>query len=133
MSAIRHRYVCEVSLADTDAGGRVHFPRVMEFAERAEHNFLRGRGLVVLDREEGGWPRARVVCDYLLPLFFGEVLEVFIGVTALGRTSVTWGFEVVKETGEVAARGEVVTVRVDIFGKPVPLSEEERGALEGLK
>ncbi len=45
-------------------------------------------------------------------------------------TSLCWKFEIFKNDGELAARGEMVTVKVDHTGKVAALSDEERRILE---
>jgi acyl-CoA thioesterase FadM len=43
---------------------------------------------------------------------------------------VTWKFELQNDAGECAAHGSMTTVRVDHEGRPQPLSNAERMALE---
>lgn len=131
MDAPQHRMVREVSFADTDASGWMHFANVFRYAEEAEHEFLRSRGLVVIDPTRGGWPRVKAGCDYLRPMRAGDRIEVRLGIARMGDSSICWSFEVVTDQGETAASGEMVTVRVDGGGKPVAISDNEREALQG--
>jgi YbgC/YbaW family acyl-CoA thioester hydrolase len=130
MDAPLHRHSCEVAFGDTDASGWVHFPNIFRYFEEAEHAFLRSRGLLVFARDQGGWPRVKLSCDYKRPLLTGDRIEVLLGVSRIGTSSVTWDFEVLTSTGDLAAFGSVTTVRVDHEGKPQPISEVERAALE---
>lgn len=131
MQNIRHRYECEVAFADTDASGWVHFSKILQYAERAEHDFLEFSGLSVFDRSQGGWPRVRVVCDYARPLMFQDRIAVELSVGKVGSGSVTWLFRVLKDDGKVAASGEMVVAKVNDQGKPASLDEAERALLEG--
>jgi acyl-CoA thioester hydrolase len=128
---IRHRYECEVAFADTDASGWVHFSKILQYPERAEHDFLEHAGLVVFDRSQGGWPRVRVVCDYARPLTFQDNITVELAVGKVGSGSVTWFFQILKDDGKVAASGEMVTAKVNNQGQPARLEEKERAVLEG--
>lgn len=131
MENICHRQKFEVAFSDTDASGWVHFSKALIYAEKAEHEFLRQRGLSVFDRGQGGWPRVKVSCEYKRPLNFQEKFEVRLSLDHIGGTSLVWKFEIVKESGELAARGEMVTVKVDTTGSVASITDEERKFLEG--
>lgn len=129
MDAPLHRQVCEIAFGDTDASGWMHFPNIFRFFEAAEHAFLKSRGLLVFDRAQGGWPRVKVCCDYRRPLLTGDRIEVQLGISRIGGSSMTWDFEVLNAEGEIAALGSVTTVRVDHEGTPQSISPQERTAL----
>lgn len=124
-----HRESVEVAFGDTDASGWMHFPNIFRYVEAAEHAFLRSRGVLVFDRAQGGWPRVNVSCDFKKPLLSGDRVEVQIGLTRLGTSSVTWQFEVYNTAGEIAAAGSMTNVRVDYQGRPREISPAERAAL----
>lgn len=131
MDAPRYRHALEVAFGDTDASGWVHFPNILGYAEVAEHAYLRSLGMVVFDRDEGGWPRVKVSCEFKKPLMTGDRIEVVLGVSRVGGASVGWVFEILDSAGELAAHGEMTTVRVGGDGRPRVLSGEERAKLEG--
>jgi acyl-CoA thioester hydrolase len=124
-----HRHACEVAFGDTDASGWMHFPNIFRYFEEAEHAFLKSRGVLVFDRAQGGWPRVKVSCDYKCPLLTGDRIEVHLKISRIGASSVTWDFEVLTSSGELAAHGSVTTVRVNHDGKPQLISEGERALL----
>lgn len=129
MDAPLHRHACEVAFGDTDASGWMHFPNIFRFFEAAEHAFLKSRGILVFDRAQGGWPRVKVSCDYKRPLLTGDIIEVQLGISRIGSSSMTWDFEVLNSAGEIAALGSVTTVRVDQEGTPQSITPQERTAL----
>jgi len=124
-----HRQAGEIAFGDTDASGWMHFPNVFKYVEAAEHAFLRSRGVLVYDREQGGWPRVKVTCDYKRPFLCGERFELLLAVSRLGASSVTWDFEMINAGGEIAAFGSMTNVRVDAAGRPREITAEERAAL----
>lgn len=130
MDTVRYRHACEVAFGDTDASGWMHFPNIFHYFERAEHAFLKSRGVLVFDRSQGGWPRVNVTCDYNRPLHTGDRIEVCLEISRIGASSITWEFEVLNPSAEIAAFGKVVTVRVNAEGKPQAISDAERAALE---
>jgi YbgC/YbaW family acyl-CoA thioester hydrolase len=117
-----------ITFADTDCSGWIHFPKIFRHVEEAEHAYLRQQGLVVISRQEGGWPRVHVECDYKKPLNFDDEIEVRLGIERIGAASVSWIFEVARD-GEIAAFGKMTTVRVDPLGKPVVMDDEMRRKL----
>jgi acyl-CoA thioester hydrolase len=129
MNSPLHRHICEVAFGDTDASGWMHFPNIFRYFEEAEHAFLKSRGVLVFDRAHGGWPRVKVSCDYKRPLLTGDRIEVLLEISRIGESSLTWNFEILTTTGEVAAVGSVTTVRVNGEGRPQPISATERAAL----
>ena len=124
-----HRQAGEIAFGETDASGWMHFPNVFKYVEAAEHAFLRSRGVLVFDREQGGWPRVKVTCDYKRPFLCGERYEVLLAISRMGASSVTWDFEMVNGCGEIAASGSMTNVRVDAQGRPREITAEERAAL----
>jgi acyl-CoA thioesterase FadM len=118
----------QVSFADTDCSGWIHFPKIFRHVEEAEHAWLAVQGIPIISREEGGWPRVHVSCDFKKPLRFGDKIEVQLGIERIGAASVHWVFEVLKD-GEVCAHGKMTTVRVDHEGKPLVIDEETRAKL----
>ena len=108
----------------------MHFPSVFKYVEAAEHEFLRGRGVVVFDRNEGGWPRVKVSCEYKRPFLAGDQFDVLLGISKIGASSIAWDFQVLNAAGEVAAFGSMTNVRVDHQGKPVLISPDERQKLD---
>jgi len=124
-----HRHSSQIAFGDTDASGWMHFPRIFHHVEAAEHDCLKTRGLLVFARDQGGWPRVNVNCDFHKPLLFGDAIEVQLRVAAMGGSSLTWEFEVLNARGEVAVSGRMTNVRVDAGGRPQAISKEERTAL----
>jgi len=124
-----HRQTGEIAFGDTDASGWMHFPNIFKYVEVAEHAFLRSRGILVFDREEGGWPRIKVSCEYKRPFRCGDKYEVLLAISGIGGASLSWNFEMVNDAGEIAAFGIMVNVRVDQNGRPKMISASERASL----
>lgn len=130
MDAPLHRHRCVVAFGDTDASGWMHFTSAFRYAEAAEHEFLRSRGVLVFDREHGGWPRVKADAEFKRPLLAGDQIEVLLEITRIGGASITWDFEILHPDGEPAVFGSMTNVRVDGSGKARLISDAERAALE---
>jgi acyl-CoA thioester hydrolase len=101
-----------VEFSDTDAGGVMHFSRYFIFMENAEDEFLQAAGTSFTHAVEGrpaGWPKAAVACEYLSPARHGDVLEVHLEVTAVGRRSISYAFTI-RRDGQDVARGRTTSV-----------------------
>jgi acyl-CoA thioester hydrolase len=123
----RHVIPGQVQWADTDANGRVHFTAPFRWAEAAEHSLLRMLG----HEFYGGFPRADVQATFHLPLGFEDHFEVLLGVQQVGRTSVTYTWQVV--SGEqICVTGSHLVVYVGDGTEPLPLPRPLRKDLEAM-
>jgi acyl-CoA thioester hydrolase len=111
---------------DTDASSKYHNTAPLRLMEEAEGALLEGVGLV---KEVYGWlPRAHVTIDYRRPVRFWDEVEVRLEVREVGRTSITYGFEI-NSDGERCADGIVVAVLIDEQARPRPWPEDWRRRL----
>jgi YbgC/YbaW family acyl-CoA thioester hydrolase len=116
-----------VAWADTDAGGRIHFTAVFRWAEAAETALM--RRLDLIDDGWGDYPRRKVEAEYLKVLRFEDEIEIRLRVENVGRTSVTYAWTIVKD-GEPHVKGRHTVVHVDAEGRPQPLADTVRAALD---
>ena len=124
---VEHVERTRVAWVDTDAGGRIHFTAAFRWAELAEVGLRRKLGLV---EGWGNYPRRRVEAEFLRVLVFEDEVEVRIRPERLGETSITWAFEITRDS-ETCVKGTLVVVHVDDEGRPAPLTVKERSALGG--
>lgn len=94
---------------DTDAAGHQHHSAILRWVEAAEAELLRRHGL---DWLFGRTPRVRHEVDYRARLWFGETVTTRFRVLRLGRTSLTYDFEVHGREG-LAARGTMVVAHAE--------------------
>jgi len=93
-----------VEFCHTDAAGIAHFSSLLQFAEQAEHAFLRSLGLSVYSRspESRTWPRVKVSAEFFSPAHFEDVLKVELSLKRIGETSVTYMSTIYGPMGKVA-------------------------------
>jgi acyl-CoA thioester hydrolase len=112
---------------DTDASGMYHNTAAFRFIEVAETTLLDRLGII--DHVYGRHPRVHLEADFLLPLRFRDLVDIELEVAAVGRTSVTYRFEM-RCRGATAVRGKAVAVLMTgIGGVPEPWPEEYRRLL----
>jgi YbgC/YbaW family acyl-CoA thioester hydrolase len=112
-----------VAWVDTDASGRIHFTAAFRWAETAEHGLLRALGCEM----KGEYPRRHVEATYHHSLHFDEPIELHLDIEDIGRTSVTYRWQVLR-AGMLAVEGRHVAVRVNDDGRPIAVGPELRGA-----
>jgi acyl-CoA thioester hydrolase len=113
---------------DTDTSTKEHNSAPLRWMEEAEAELLHELGLV--KELYGSLPRVHVEMDYRFPVRFWDEVEVMVAIDDLGRSSITYRFEV-RRDGEVAVEGKVTAVHIDSSGKATPFSDEHRRVLDG--
>jgi acyl-CoA thioester hydrolase len=125
LTSVEHVVRTRVAWVDTDAGGRIHFTAALRWAELAEAELRRELGLM---EGWGSYPRRRVEADFHKVLVFDDEVDVRIRPEHVGRTSITWVWEILRG-GELCVDGRTVVVHVDGKGRPAPITDRERAAL----
>ena len=116
--------------ADSDAAGRLHFPRIFEIVEEAESELVRSIEWP-MNRSLGyDFPRVHVECQFLRVLELDAKFRLRLTVGKLGRTSIRYDFQVFDADDELAIEG-TMTVVVLQHGKPTEIPPTLRKALEG--
>jgi acyl-CoA thioester hydrolase len=111
---------------DTDAAGHQHHSAILRWAESAESELLRERGLAWLF---GRTPRVRHEVNYRSRVWHGDVVRTRVVVEHVGRTSLRYSFEVTGPAG-IAADGLVVIAHLEPEDTAVsPWPDEVRAAL----
>ena len=113
---------------DTDASGRWHNTAAFRFVEVAETALLERLGL--LHDVYGRLPRVRIEADFKKLLAFRDLVDISIEVTAVGNSSLTYDFEILKG-GEVCVKAKVVAVLLHDDGHPARWSQRQRDILLG--
>jgi acyl-CoA thioester hydrolase len=113
-----------VGFSDTDAQGIVYYGRYMPYFDLAWVEYLRHLGM----REPGPHAREFVMrastIEYLAPARFDDLIEIFIRVSRIGRTSLTYecaAYRVEDDTLLVTANQTLVLVELATHeAAPVP-------------
>ena len=114
--------------ADSDAAGRLHFPRIFELVEEAESELVRGIDWP-MNRSLGyDFPRVHVECRFIHVIELDAPFRLRLTVGKLGRTSYRYDFQVFNAGDELAIEG-TMTVVVLQNGKPTEIPTTLRAAL----
>ena len=127
---IDHVERMRVNWVDTDASGLIHYTAALRYFEVAEHALMRK---LFGGRDFGArtflLPRVHVEADYHAPLRYPDEFECRAWVAAVGRSSVTYGYEIQRRDGTRCITGRIVAVACDLEGRKIPLPEPFREVL----
>jgi acyl-CoA thioester hydrolase len=99
----------------------------MRWVEQAESLLYESLGIA--DATAGCVPRVHFEIEYINQLFFRDLLEVTLSVESVGRTSLTYSFQIAGEDA-LAVRGNYVVVLTGRTGKKArPWPDVVRAAL----
>ena len=123
-----------VAFSATDAQGIVYYGRYAPYFDVARVEFWRYLGFDPhTARERGDFVMRAFQIEYHAPAKFDDVLEVFIRVAKLGRTSITFEFAVVLADGTdtLLATSTQTLVNVDLEAhQPLVISDDVRARIE---
>jgi acyl-CoA thioester hydrolase len=125
-----------VGFSDTDAQGIVYYGRYLPYFDTARVEYHRHLGMLSARPEEREFVMRANTIEYLAPASFDDLVEVFIRVSKIGRTSVAYEFAAYKVENDllmVTAQQTLVLVDLD-ERKACPIPDwyrEKIGAFEG--
>ena len=130
-------YKYRVIYADTDRMGVVYYANYLRFFEQGRTELLRGLGARYRDLElhrKLYLPVAAASCRYESPGRYDDLLLVRTWVTALGKASLSFAYEVrdAEEAGRRLAAGSTRHALVDEHWKPTRLPDDLRAALSSF-
>jgi acyl-CoA thioester hydrolase len=125
-----------VGFSDTDAQGVVYYGRYLPYFDSARVEYHRHLDLLEIQPVEHEFVMRANTIEYLAPARFDDLIEVFIRVSRIGRTSVTYELAAYKHEDDVLmVTAQQTLVLVDLAERKacaIPDSYREKiGAFEG--
>jgi acyl-CoA thioester hydrolase len=125
-----------VGFSDTDAQGIVYYGRYLPYFDSARVEYHRHLSMLETRPNEHEFVMRANTIEYLAPARFDDLIEVFIRVSRIGRTSVTYECAAYRHEEDVLMVTAAQTlVLVDLDERkafPIPHSYRETiGAFEG--
>ncbi|HXW36304.1 MAG TPA: thioesterase family protein [Nitrososphaerales archaeon] len=119
-----------VRLSDTDAQGVVYYGRYYDYFDVSRLEMCRRVGVTVSALGKRGlmFVAAESACTYEGSAKFDDELTLRVGISRLGRSSVTYAHSILRGK-RILARGTVVDVMVDDKGEPSLIPEDVRKKL----
>jgi acyl-CoA thioester hydrolase len=130
----KYSALARVWFSDTDAQGVVYYGRYLPYFDHARTEYHRHLGgLASLGGAEFVMRASHV--DYLAPARFDDLIEAFVRVSRIGRTSVTYecaAYRVPDQTLMVNASQTLVLVDLG-SRRPTPVPDAFRDAVRGFE
>jgi acyl-CoA thioester hydrolase len=111
----KYSALTRVGFSDTDAQGIVYYGRYLPYFDLARVEYHRHLGLLSIDSQHELVLRALTV-EYFAPARFDDLLEVFVRLARIGRTSATYecaAYRVEDDVLMVTAKQTLVLVDLD--------------------
>lgn len=129
----RYSAFVRVGFSDTDAQGIVYYGRYMPYFDTARVEYHRHLGLLMTDAWEEEQPVMRASSiEYHAPAQFDDLIEVFIRVARIGRTSITFECAAYRvEDDALMVTASQTLVLVDLAErKPCPIPDSYRKKIQ---
>ncbi len=129
----KYSALTRVWFSDTDAQGVVYYGRYLPYFDHARTEYHRQLGSLGTEGTEFVM-RASTV-EYHAPARFDDLLECFVRVSKLGRTSVTYEFAAVRlPDDELMVTGTQTIVLIDpVARRPVAVPEHVRAPIRDFE
>ncbi len=130
-------YPRSVHFHETDAAGIIHFSNFFCYAAEAEQACFQELEIPSFNQGEI-WVRVHASCDYHHPVTFQDQLVIRLEEWELGKSSISYEFQVILDNEEgnqideqvLIATGKIIIVRYDKENdKSIPLSDDIRQKL----
>ena len=131
----RYSALERVGFSDTDAQGIVYYGRYLPYFDLARVEYHRHLGLLSRGRPEREFVMRACTIEYHAPARFDDLIEIFVRVSRIGRTSVTHeyaAYRVDDDVFMVAAQQTVVLVELATH-TPVPVPDPYREAVRAFE
>jgi acyl-CoA thioester hydrolase len=105
-----------VGFSDTDAQGIVYYGRYLPYFDLARVEYHRNLGLLGMDIGDEGqeFVMRALTIEYLAPAVFDDLIEVYVRMARIGRTSVTYELAAYRASDELMVRATQTLVLVDL-------------------
>ena len=125
-----------IRFGDCDPAGLVYYPVLFHYCHAAMEEFFAARCGVSYARlmadERVGFPTVNVRAEFFAPFVYGDVAEVEVWVSAVGRTSATFEYRLRRASDrELCATATLVQVSMNLDERrAVPVPEDLRRVFE---
>jgi acyl-CoA thioester hydrolase len=126
-----------VGFSDTDAQGIVYYGRYLPYFDLARVEYHRNLGLLGMDIGDEGqeFVMRALTIEYLAPAVFDDLIEVYVRMARIGRTSVTYELAAYRASDdELMVRATQTLVLVDLEErKAVPIPDAYKEAVRAFE
>jgi acyl-CoA thioester hydrolase len=120
-----------VGFSDTDAQGIVYYGRYLPYFDLARVEYHRHLGLLDTDAGDLAFVMRASNVEYFAPARFDDLIEVFVRLARIGRTSATYEFQAYRvDADELMVTARQTLVQIDAHERrAVPIGDALRERL----
>jgi len=124
-----------VGFSDTDAQGIVYYGRYNPYFDLARVEYHRMLGVLHQDERDGDFVMRANDVEYFAPARFDDELEIYVRVSRLGRTSITFEFAAHKIPDDtLMVTAHQTLVYVDLASRAAhPVPQRYRDTIEAFE
>lgn len=114
-----YRTTMPVRFGDIDKAGIVYYPVIFHYLHVAQEDFFAEYvGMPyhrLIDEERIGFPTITDSTEFYMPMKYGDVLEILLHISQVGRSSVTFEYRIYRTgSDKLMARSSQTKVAVDM-------------------
>ncbi|CAN5320931.1 hypothetical protein BH20ACT13_BH20ACT13_18720 [soil metagenome] len=131
----KYSALARVWFSDTDAQGIVYYGRYLPYFDHARTEYHRHLANPPFSQTGGDLVMRALQVEYHAPARFDDLIEAFVRVSRIGRTSMSYQFAAYRlPEEEVMVTADLTVVLVDLAErKPVPIPEAVRAAVRAFE
>jgi acyl-CoA thioester hydrolase len=124
-----------VGFSDTDAQGIVYYGRYLPYFDMARVEYHRHLDMLPRGRQEREFVLRACAIEYFAPAQFDDLIEVFVRVSRIGRTSLTYECAAYRGEDDVLmVTADQTLVLIDLAGrKATPIPDWFRERIRGFE
>jgi len=127
----RYAAYARVGFSDTDAQGVVYYGRYMPYFDLARTEYHRHLGRVSLGNVD--FAMRALTVEYVAPARFDDLLEIFVRIERVGRTSITYDHAAYRDDELMAtAKATLVCIALD-ERRAVTVPDEFRAQVDAFE
>jgi acyl-CoA thioester hydrolase len=131
----KYSALARVWFSDTDAQGIVYYGRYLPYFDHARTEYHRHLHDSPFAMTGGDLVMRALLVEYHAPARFDDLIEAFVRVKRIGRTSMTYEHAAVRLPEDLLmVTAELTVVLVDLDErKPIPIPDEVRGTIRAFE
>jgi acyl-CoA thioester hydrolase len=131
----KYSALARVWFSDTDAQGIVYYGRYLPYFDHARTEYHRHLLHTPFAEVEGDFVTRALHVEYHAPARFDDLIEAFVRMKRIGRTSMTYEYAAYRLPDDVLmATAELTVVLVDLGQRrPIPIPDEVRGVIRAFE
>ena len=131
----RYSAIARVWFSDTDAQGVVYYGRYLPYFDHARTEYHRHLGPTGPDLDGNDFVMRASQVDYHAPARFDDLIEIFVRVSRIGRTSVTYECAACRLPDDaLMVTGQQTLVLIEVESRqPTPVPDDLRAAVRAFE